>query len=499
MDNLTDYNNNVSEYELFDFFYKQIIAGDICTFSSLKKLAEPVLANKQTHPVILQAFGLIKNLYWGFFSAITPLSYGKLWKEIVITDEDFPDAGDLKRTLQISNIYIAMLDIHGYTNFCMESRKNLSMMHRLDHAMETEVGRISASCGALSHREQGDGIIVVAASATDALTATLSIIDYFSKTDVVQDPNIITGRTNDTTALPAFKISAGITGGNTTSPLTITEKGDLNGFLLNSGARLQTRADELSPNESKIMIARQVQMNFVKENAQSPCFLAKNNAVYFFDTGHIEFKGVTIPTCEVIFRSDERYKVKFSTEMSNLIDATRENLWEHRIFTDLMQLIIRAAQAMPQFEVVPSSPIEGIQKLTNESLIHLGKKAMIAYVKDEDYPYAVNLLHVFVDIMEMIPNLDRLILDYLKGVYAKYAILINSFNKNIDQQVDANASVIFPINIYKTWVATKKANSVYEKLRETGKKSQHIERKKNLWYKLIKQNDLTFTLHSGKH
>jgi hypothetical protein len=498
MNDLKEYNNNVSEYELFDFLYKRIADGDICTFSSLKKLAEPILGNKQTHPVIHQAFGLIKHLYWGFFSAISPQSHGKLWKEMVISDNDFQEAGDLKRTLQISNIYIGMLDIHGYTKFCMESRKNLSLMHTLDHAMETEVGRISTSCGAVSHRDQGDGIIVVAASATDALTATLSIIDYFGKTDIVQDPKISTKRTSDTATLPAFKISAGITGGNTTSPLTITEKGDLNGFLLNSGARLQTRANELSPKESKIMIARQVQMNFEKENAQSQCSLAQNKAVYFFDTGHIEFKGVTIPTCEVIFKSDDRYKVKFTAEMSSLMESIRENLWEHRIFTDLMQVIIRAAQTMPQFEVTPSSPIEGIQKLTNESLLHLGQKAMIAYVKDEDYAYAVNLLQVFVDVLEMIPGFDRLILDYLKGINAKYAMLVSSFNANIEQQVDANAAVIFPINNYNTWVATKKANEVYQKLREIGKKSQHIERKKNLWYKLIKENDMAFTLYSGK-
>jgi hypothetical protein len=163
-----------------------------------------------------------------------------------------------------------------------------------------------------------------------------------------------------------------------------------------------------------------------------------------------------------------------------------------------MQLVIRAAQVMPQFAVTPPSPIEGIQKLTNESIIHLGQKAMVAYVKDEDYAYAVDLLHVFVDVTETIPDFDRLILDYLRGIYAKYAMLLNSFIENIDKQVDANASAIFPVKNHETWVTAKKANSVYEKLREIGKKSQQIERKKNLWYKLIKENDMAFTLHSGK-
>lgn len=157
-----------------------------------------------------------------------------------------------------------MCDIHGYTKFCMESRKNLSMMHTLDWAIENEIKRISTACGAISQRERGDEMVIVAASATDALMCTLCIIDYFGKTDVVGDPNIPTKRSGNAEALPVFKITAGITGGNTQSPLIITERGNLAGFLLNSGARLQTRANELSPKESRVMIAKQVMMNYEK-------------------------------------------------------------------------------------------------------------------------------------------------------------------------------------------------------------------------------------------
>ena len=98
------------------------------------------------------------------------------------------------------------------------------MMHTLDWAIENEIKRISTQCGAISQRERGDEMVVVAASATDALMVTLCIIDYFCKTDVVKDPNIPTKRAGNAEALPVFKITAGITGGNTQSPLIITER-----------------------------------------------------------------------------------------------------------------------------------------------------------------------------------------------------------------------------------------------------------------------------------
>jgi len=500
MQDLNEYSGSTSDYELCSYFYDRIISGEIKTFSELVKSAAAIVGNKRCHPVIMRAFELIKRLYWGFFATISPQSHPKLWNEVVITDKNFPEAGDLKQTLQISNIYIAMLDVHGYTKFCMETRKNLSLMHTLDRAMEVEIGDISASCGAISHRERGDEVVVVAASATDIVTVVLAIIDYFGKTNLVKDPKIVTKRSSEADALPAFKVSAGITGGNTTSPLIITDRGDLSGFLLNSGARLQARANELSPKECRIMAAKQVQMNFDKENTQTKCALAASSAIYFFDTGHIEFKGVEIPTCEVVFMDYERYKEKLGAEVNRLIESIDQNLWEQRIFADMLALIVKAAQVMPAFSVTPGVQIDNIQTLTNESLVHLSKKAMASYLREEDYNTAVTLLKDFVTIIEMIPSFDRLILDYLRGVSVKYTMLLNMYNENINRQIEEKASGIFLSNYASAWAAAKKGVSLHEKLLEMGKNSELVAKKKNLWCFLIKQNqkELEFSMYSGK-
>ena len=500
MKDLAEYTETTSEYELYSFLADKALAKQVGKFSELKDLAAPILKSQRTHPVIMRVFELIRKLNWGFFADMTKETHLRLWKELVIPDKLFPDAGDLKDTLQISNLYIAMLDIHGYTQFCMDSRKNLSMMHTLDWAMNTEVRRISTACQAVSQRERGDEMVVIAASATDALTVTLAIIDYFGKSNVVNDPKISTKREGNADALPIFKISAGITGGNTQSPLIITEKGNLSGFLLNSGARLQTRANELSGKESRIMIAKQVYMNFMKENERDKCTLYKSNALYFLDTGQIEFKGVQIPSCEAVFKAEDKYKENFSEEMMQLFGSIRENLWEQRIFQDLMNLLAKTAQVMPKFSVTPSVPINGMQTITNESFMQLCRVALKAYVQEEDYSAAVNMLRTFVTLIEGIPHYERLILDYLRGITDKYDMLLKVYLETIDREIDNRAQQIFQGSYLKAWFAAKNAVNVYEKLKAIGRRSPEVPKKKALWYNLIKQKaaDMEFVLHSGK-
>jgi hypothetical protein len=497
---LTEYTDAVSDYELFSFLYDKIISREITVFSQLKEFVAPIIRDKRIHPVIMRSFELIKRLNWGFFSGISLKTHKKLWRELVIPDAHFPDAGDLKRTMSISNLYIAMLDIHGYTKFCQDSRKNLSMLHTLDRTINTEIRQISTQCRAVSQRERGDEIVVVAASATDALTATLSIIDYFEKTNVVKDPAISTQRNGDATILPVFKISAGIAGGNTSVPLIITEQGSLSGFLLNTGARLQNRANELSPTESRVMVTKQVFLNYTKENAVEKCALFRHDAVYFFDTGMIEFKGVMLPTCEVVFKEEERYKEKFSEEMGRLYSSIRESLWEQRIYQDLMELLSKSAQVMPPFRITLPAPILGMASIINDSFIHLCHMGIKAYSADEDYSFAISLLHQFIDLIQMIPQYDRLILDYIRGIADKYDLLLKTYEESINKEIDEKAKHIFSSNHFKVYFAAKKGVEVFEKLHRLGRKSPMLSQKKTLWFNLIKQHReyLEFTLYSGK-
>jgi hypothetical protein len=497
---LTEYAESVPDCELFSYLYDRIISREITTFSGLKEYVEPVIRDKKTHPVIMRVFELIKRLNWGFFSAISPGTHRKLWRELVIPDPQFPNAGDLKRTLSISNLYISMLDIHGYTKFCQDSRKNLSMLHTLDRCINRDIQLISTQCHAVSRRERGDEIVVVSASASDALTVTLGIMDYFAKTKVIKDPAISTYRGGDAALLPVFKLSAGIAGGNTSVPLIITEQGNLSGFLLNTGARLQSRANELSPRESRVMITRQVYLNYMKENALEKCGLFNDGNIYFFNTGFIKFKGLMLPTCEVIFKDEDKYKEQFSEEITRLYGSIKDSLWEQRIFLDLMELLAKAAQVMPPFSLTPPKPVHGMQTITNASFVHLCHAGIKAYMQDEDYAFAVSLLREFASLIEAIPAFDRIILDYIRGIAEKYDLLLLSYEKSIDKEIDEKAEQIFSGDQLKTYFAAKNGAVIFDKLRRLGRSSPHLTKKKSLWYNLIKQNQekMAMTIYSGK-
>jgi hypothetical protein len=498
---ITDFNDSITEYELFSFLYDKVISREITTFSGLTAFAAPILGQKRIHPVIMRVFELIKRLNWGYFGTITPKTHRKLWWEIVVPDKEFPDAGDLKRMINMeTKLHICMLDIHGYTKFCQDSRKNPSLLAALDKAINGDLQRLAAQCGAICSRERGDEIVVICASSTDAVTVTLCMMDYFGKTDVVGDPNISVKRTGDAAILPVFKLSAGITGGDIKTPLVITEQGTLTGFLLNMGARLQSRANELSPKEPRIMITKPVALRFQKENTTEKCILAKGKTIYFFDTGFIEFKGVQILTCEVVFKEEDKYKERFSEELQRLFGSIRENLWEQRIYLDLMELLAKVSAEMPPFSVALPKPVNNIKEIINDSFAQLCRLGLKAYIQDEDYSLAVGLLYDLINIIEMIPQFDRLLLDYLKGIADKYNMLLEIYLNFIDKEVDEKAARIFQGAHYKTWVAAKNGAAIYDKLRVIGRKSNEIPQKKALWSSLIKQRpeEMIFTLYSGK-
>jgi hypothetical protein len=247
------------------------------------------------------------------------------------------------------------------------------------------------------------------------------------------------------------------------------------------------------------MVSRQVAIKFKKENETDPCTLAKNDAVYFFDTGMIEFKGVQLPSCEVVFKESERYKEKLEKEMSELYGSIKENLWEQKIFQDVISLLAKTADCMERFKVVPKEPINGIATITNQSIEHLCAAALKAYNKDEDYFHAVELLYGFIDILETIPQFDRLILDYLKGIADKYDFLLKAFQTSIDREVEEKAAAIFGEK-FPTYNASKKGAGIYERLLAMGRKSKELTKRKSIWFSLIKkyQEEIRFTLYSGK-
>ena len=155
---------------------------------------------------------------------------------------------------------------------------------------------------------------------------------------------------------------------------------------------------------------------------------------------------------------------------------------------------------MPPFSVDFIEPIHGLKTVSNKSFVLFCKAAIKAYGMEEDYPGAVAFLHDIITIIAEIPGYDRLIIDYLLGITAKYDLLLAAYLEAVDREIEEKAAQIFSGNYFKTWNAAKSASAIYEKLRDIGRRSKDLTKKKAIWFNLIKQyqGKMEFTLYSGK-
>ena len=105
----------------------------------MKKAVSKYKVTNRLRKCLFKAFNLQRKLYWGFFKDISPKKYPDLWEAIVITDQSFKFAGDLKRLMSIPDIYLGLLDIHGYTKYCHDKKRNMSMIDLLARMIDEDV------------------------------------------------------------------------------------------------------------------------------------------------------------------------------------------------------------------------------------------------------------------------------------------------------------------------------------------------------------------------
>jgi hypothetical protein len=248
------------------------------------------------------------------------------------------------------------------------------------------------------------------------------------------------------------------------------------------------------------MITKHVYLNFVKENSMKKSELARSESIYFFNAGPIEFKGVSLPSYEVIFENGEKYKAKFVEALEKLYGSIRESLWEQRVFVDMMEVINAVCRAMPPFEISGLNVVGNSLSLNNDGITRLCSQALKAYLREEDYAAAVAKLREIIANLEQVPGFDRLVLDYARGVADKYGVILNEFEEAIDKEVNQKIDLIFHEKHKRAYFAAKKNAEMYENLRLYARKSNALNRKKVLWYDLIKQkqDEMRFTLYSGK-
>jgi hypothetical protein len=488
--------STAGELKLYCHLSEKMASREVRTFSGLVEYVRAMNPGFDPGPTLLQAFQLLKEMNWGFLRELARAEYPKLWKELVIPHPDFPSAGDLKRNISIANIYIAMLDIHGYTRFCQESKSNLSRLRKLDEFLHDGIRKIARANACLANRERGDEIVVLAAGATDLLKTALEIINTFSKQAVVKDQAVGHNRSDYSIVLPEFKVTVGAAGGNLTTPLIITESGLVSGFLLNTAARLQNLANELSPHESRMMATNAVYSSYLKENKIVKSDLYSKNLLQFFNIGPVSFKGTKVSCYEVIYAPGERYRMDYRESMVRLFESIRQDLWKGRVLEDLLEVVVQVCAKSPPINLpADASGREVTTALLIQRCQHIG----MLYRKEE-FLEAVGELGELAGELKRVPEFDKLVLRYVVQVHEKYALVAEEYRRRLEEEIRLKADVIFPPQYKKAYESSQKYFKTYDKLKDYALRSKQIANRKGSWNALMeeKKDVLGLEIYVGK-
>ena len=492
---IDEYSETTSAYELFFFLYNKIVKKEITTFEELVKAVETVPDGAAKTRVLKNGFLLLIKLNWGFFNQLTPDAYPKLWKKLTISNRDYSFGSDLKRNMTITNIYMSFIDIHGYTSFCINSGVNTSRLQKLDEFIDTHINQIARMNHVLCRRMRGDEIILAGTSAVDIVETTVQIADYFSGTKLIPCSRFIESRSSRPALLPDMTISAGIAGGKKFTPLVVTSDGDLSGTVVNTAARLQGQANKISKDKNRILTTNHVVGNYIREASSRKDTLLSENHLDFFNAGYVSFKGVGVTINEVIIDKKERFRMSYQKELLDLIDSLKKNLWNEKIFINLLNLIITASKKSPAFVVSLNEEFP----LNNSDLSTIARKSLSLFM-EKSFVEAVEQLEIIYLHVKDNTSLDYFTVVYTENILNAYRKIISGYHVNFEKLIDGEAKRNMSPEERDRYNTLKMQSAVYEKLKNKMYTKITKQKRKIIWTSTVnlEKSDLVFQIYFGK-
>jgi class 3 adenylate cyclase len=486
MHDINEYSENTNPYELFTHIYWSIINRKISLVCELEDYLADVPENTKKDFTFKSAFRMLKEMHWGFFSDLDPINYPILWKQLTIPHSKYPSVGELKRSMSITDIYTAFIDIHGYTAFCQEYGQQTSMLQLLDSCIEKDIRQICRDNQVMGNRARGDEIIIVGTSAYNVLNTVIMISDYLGDRKLTKDTEIVKKRNGQALKLPRLTISAGIAGGKKYAVLVITAAGDLSGSVVNTAARLQGRANQIAKNKSHILTTNQVVANYknTRNKLSNPLF--SENDVPFLDLGPVGFKGVELRLAEVVIEADQMYRASYQKTLNDLIDALRSHSWSNLVFESMTNLITEVAKAIPPFEINLPESSEGLLSVSNRTVIMMIGKINDLFFKNKDYSAAMDGLRELSEILVQIKNFDHSVILYLHTVIDGYSGIVDIYKKHVSTYSEKYKEKIFGIEEVRKFERAKTSSLIYDMMKEEMIKRIEPDRRKVLWMRLAK-------------
>ncbi|MEI6873797.1 MAG: hypothetical protein WCL50_01570 [Spirochaetota bacterium] len=475
MKEMAEYGPGTSAYELLVHLQDRILSGELRTFQALKAYASAIVEGPRGKPVLKKAFDLQRQLHWGFFRDLDRETFPELWNQVVMTDPDFSFAGDLKGYMSIPDIYVGLLDIHGYTRFCHDNRSNMTMLDLLDRIIHEDVRSIAAKAGVLSRRVRGDEVLLLAASAADLVEVVLTVMEFFSKRKRVRRGTGSDSQGIDV-VLPPFQVSAGLAGGQKFTPLVITRDGDLSGDIVNTAARLQSRAARLSPLRNRILVTSHVRQRLIRVDQERH---RRVSAVRFLNTGSVTFKGVSLLVFDTVFLNTEAWRLEIQDELEALYDSLEKGLWRSKVFEDALKLAARLVRSLPAFSI-PGGGRQG------GDLDASGYLSLVRFTEGlysgERFEAAIAGLNDLVARLDLVEGVDEVAFEYLKGIAEGYTTIASSFVESLDAEIEANPEAVMDMTEKAGYETLRKNAIILERLVE--KNRLGVRSRKSTWFRV---------------
>ncbi|HUX40153.1 MAG TPA: hypothetical protein VMV83_03210 [Rectinemataceae bacterium] len=473
MKDISEYSPTFSPYETLIHLEDKIMSGELKTFQALKSYAAVLVGSQRGKVMLKRAFDLQRQLHWGFFRDLQPATFPALWSQVVLPDPDFDFAGDLKGYMSIPDVYVGILDIHGYTHFCRENRNNMSRLDLLDRMLHEEVRAMAARQGVLARRARGDEILMLSASASDLAETALALMDHFSKPRRVSLAKDGKAQGNDM-LLPPFQLSAGLAGGQKYTPLVVTRDGDLSGDIVNTAARLQARATRLSPHRNRMLITSHVQQKLAAGNnpRQHP-HLADAK---YLNTGSVSFKGTSLLVFDAVFVKTEAWRLDIQQSLEDLYSSLEKGMWRSKVLEDALALIIKLAKCVPTFSIQREG---GGPQIDAMEFLGMTRKTAEAFAADR-FEEAIEAFNELVNLLSALEGIDEVALEYLKGIAEGYASIAEAFASKVESEIFANPGAVLGAQASSSFETLKKHSELYAGLLVKARLS--VKSRKASWY-----------------
>jgi hypothetical protein len=319
----------------------------------------------------------------------------------------------------------------------------------------------------------------------------LNIIDVFAgKKGAVSEQNI---------QLPDMHISAGIAGGNKFTPFIITLDGDLSGGVVNTASRLQSRANQLSKDRSRIIVGRTVHASYITETRSGRSSCRDSLPVRFVDSGFISFRGIDVAVSEVIFHDKDEYRTLVEKDLTALMKSISNGSWREGLFINLLLLMIRLYKLMPAFRI--ANPYkEPEPTLDNESFIRMAQDVFNSFKVKQLYFDAYTGLERLVALSKLIPDFDRLTLEYADRIIERYKSIVSDFSARIEVRTRELAETVLPGKYRQLFEESRKAALIQKQLSLEIRKKMAPNEVAQIWRSSVYACDdgSGLTIHSGK-